>query len=194
MFHPHWLSASRSSQRELISRYVATLQSPSAATQESFQTILGLAEPTDVAAVLKWGLRHLVLEKGTFGSPSSSSPSSLATVEAWDWYVKFAEAERAAGFPADAYSSKLLPLLSQPHAILLKNLLDLLSSVAAHAQGNGMFNTKLAKDVAWWVVSSRKWGVSKNGAGGNRDEWADFYLAWDRASRILEHVMLAYLR
>lgn len=190
MFHPHWLSASRSSQRELISRYVATLQSPSASTQESFQTTLGVAEPTDVAAVLRWGLRHMVLAKGTFGSASSS----LATAEAWDWYVKFAEAECAAGFPADAYSSKLLPLLPQPHAALLKDLLDLLSSVAAHAQGNGMFNTKLAKDVAWWVVSSRKWDVSKNGTGGNRDEWADFYLAWDRASRILEHVMLAYLR
>lgn len=184
VFHPHWLSASRSSQRELISRFVASLQSPSTSTQESFKTSLSLAEPTDVAAVLKWGLRHLKLENSTFGSTSSSSN------DGWEWYLKFAEAERVSDYPADAYSSKLLPLLPSRHTALLKHLLDLLSSVAAHAQGNGMFNTKLCKDLAWWAISSRKW----DGTNAGQDAWTNFYLAWDRSSRILEHIMLAYLR
>ena len=185
VFHPHWLSASPSSQRELISRYVASLPSTSStAAQDSFRSTLEQAQPTDVAAVLKWGFRHMVLEEGTFGGVDASSSNG------WGWYVKFAEAERMSSFPTDAFSKQLLPLLPPSHANLLKDLLDLLSSVAAHAQGNGMFNTKLCKVLAWWVVCSRKWGVQDE----SKDTWTDFYDAWDRCSRILEHIMLAYLR
>jgi len=126
----------------------------------------------------------MVLEEGTFGGVDASSSNG------WGWYVKFAEAERMSSFPTDAFSKQLLPLLPPSHANLLKDLLDLLSSVAAHAQGNGMFNTKLCKVLAWWVVCSRKWGVQDE----SKDTWTDFYDAWDRCSRILEHIMLAYLR
>lgn len=182
VFHPHWLSASRISQRDLISRYIAALGLNSPKSQEKFIASLRLAEPFDVAAVLKWGLRHLALEQGSFGKDGSSQP--------WAWYTKFATAERAASFPNDAFTSQLLPLLPPSHAILLKDLLSLLSSVAAHAQGNGMFNTKLCKVLAWWLVSPRRWDAGETGSEG----WTRFYEAWDRASRVLEHVMLAYLR
>jgi hypothetical protein len=125
----------------------------------------------------------MILEEGTFGGADTSS-------NGWGWYVKFAESERMSSFPTDAFSKQLLPLLPPSHANLLKDLLDLLSSVAAHAQGNGMFNTKLCKVLAWWVVCSRKWAVQDE----SKDTWTDFYDAWDRCSRILEHIMLAYLR
>lgn len=144
------------------------------------------AQPTDVADVLKWALRHMTIEQGTFGNAEASTAIS----DGWGWYVKFAEAERMSSFPTDAFSERLLPLIPPSHVNLLKELLDLLSSVAAHAQGNGMFNTKLCKVFAWWVVCSRKWGAQDE----SKDTWTDFYDAWDRSSRILEHVMLAYLR
>ncbi|KAF8310637.1 hypothetical protein DL93DRAFT_1574501 [Clavulina sp. PMI_390] len=126
----------------------------------------------------------MLLEKGSFGSTTSI----LKKGESWGWYKQFAESERAADCPADAYTTILLPLLPAPHVALLQDLLELLSGVAAHAQGNGMFNTKLAKDLAWWVISSRRWEIRDD------DGWSAFYLAWERAARILEHVMLAYLR
>lgn len=187
MFHPHWLSVSRSSQRELISRYIATLPSASStSSQDIFQSTLEEAQLTDVAAILKWGLRRMKLEGGNFGGAEASTAKS----DGWGWYTNFAEAERMSSFPEDAFSKQLLPLLPPSHVDLLKDLLDLLSSVAAHAQGNGMFNTKLCKVLAWWVVCSRKWSVQNE----SKDTWTDFYDAWDRASRILEHIMLAYLR
>lgn len=182
VFHPHWLSASADSQRDLISRYIYTLSRNSPKAQQKFQSALGDAQPTDVAAVLKWGLRHLVIEDGTFGKKSAAGN------DGWGWYIQFVESERKASFPTDAFSKQLIPLLPSVHATLLTDLLGLFSSVAAHAQANGMFNTKLCKTLAWWIVSSRKWDHTDS------DAWKSFYEAWDRSARILEHIMLAYLR
>ncbi|KAF9508053.1 hypothetical protein BS47DRAFT_1488545 [Hydnum rufescens UP504] len=179
LFHPHWLSASRTTQRNLISLFLISLKTSNFGP---FDADLRVASPHDVAAVLKWGLRHVSLQGGSFGT-SLSAPSSPS--EQWAWYSMFAEKERAASYPQNAFSSILLPLLPRAHACLLKGLLDLFSSVAAHADGNGMFNTKLSKALAWWVVSGRIW---------SGDGWSDFYTEWDRSARIMEHIFLCFLR
>lgn len=179
LFHPHWLSASRTAQRNLISLFLASLKTSNFG---SFDADLRAAPPHDVAAVLKWGLRHVTLEGGSFGNDLLAS---LSPNEQWAWYSTFTEKERAASYPQNAFSSILLPLLPRAHAFLLKGILDLFSSVAAHADGNGMFNTKLSKALAWWIVSGRVW------SGGG---WSEFYAEWDRCARIMEHVLLCFLR
>ncbi|KAF8331994.1 uncharacterized protein EI90DRAFT_3123081 [Cantharellus anzutake] len=174
LFHPHWLSASPGNQRKLISRFILALK---ANNFTKFEADLRDASPQDVAPVLKWGLRHLVIEKGSFGRGNAE--------DQWAWYRSFSEKERAASFPTNSFSSILLPLLPNSHGVLLKNLMELFASVAAHADGNGMFNTKLSKVLAWWIISNR------TSPGMSFD---NFYREWDRTARILEHVFLAYIR
>ncbi len=178
MFHPHWLSASPGSQRKLIARFILALKSKNFAR---FEADLRDASPQDVATVLKWGLRHFTIEKNSFGIGNGTNPGE----DQWAWYHGFAEKERVASFPMNSFSSVLLPLLPNSHAVLLKNLMELFASIAAHADGNGMFNTKLSKVLSWWIISNRTWA----GTG-----FGSFYVEWDRAARILEHVFLAYVR
>ena len=163
LFHPHWLSASSSSQARLISAFLSP-----ASNTERFTADLESSGPHDVAAVFKWGLRHT----------SPAPDPSLA------WYSAFATAERNASFPHNAFGS-----IALPNAPLIKALLDLCASVASHADGNGFFNTRLAKALAWWIV-----GQQAQVHGAAHESWDAFYGEWDKAARVLEHVFLAYLR
>jgi hypothetical protein len=136
IFKPHWHSASQDQQRKLITLFLqsiantTTLPPPHGTSLEKFEAQLQTASPHDVADVLKWGLRHLQLENQSF--PIAISPDE------WGWYKSFAEAERAAGFPATAYTDLLLPLLPPAHQELLSTFLDIGTSVTAHAEANGV--------------------------------------------------------
>ena len=136
IFKPHWHSASQDRQRKLITLFLqaiantTTLPPPPSTSLEKFEAQLHTASPHDVADVLKWGLRHLQLENHSF--PIAISPDE------WGWYKSFAEAERAAGFPSTAYTDLLLPLLPAAHQELLSTFLDISTSVAAHAEANGV--------------------------------------------------------
>ena len=61
VMHAHWYSASLDTQKKLISLYVISLSPPiSSASMSAFENELSYARsPHDVAAVLRWGLRHL---------------------------------------------------------------------------------------------------------------------------------------
>lgn len=162
----------------MIARFILALKSNNFA---KFEADLRDASPQDVAPVLKWGLRHFAIEKNSFGARNGTYPVD----DQWAWYRIFAEKERVASFPMNSFSNILLPLLPNSHGVLLKNLMELFASIAAHADANGMFNTKLSKVLAWWIISNRTWAGT--GFGG-------FYVEWDCAARILEHVFLAYIR
>jgi len=136
IFKPHWHSALQDQQRKLITLFLqsiantTTLPPPPGTSLEKFEAQLQTASPHDVADVLKWGLRHLQLENQSF--PTATSP------DGWGWYKTFAQAERAADFPPAAYSDLLLPLLPPAHQELLSTFLDIGTSVAAHAETNGV--------------------------------------------------------
>lgn len=136
IFKPHWHSASQDQQRKLITLFLqsiantTTLPPPPSTSLEKFEAQLQTASPHDVADVLKWGLRHLQLENQSFPLVASS--------DEWGWYRTFAEAENAAGFPPTAYTDLLLPLLPPAHQELLSTFLDIGTSVAAHAEANGV--------------------------------------------------------
>jgi len=184
--HPHWHSASPEVQRRLISLYLISLAStspndttspasPTAST--TFESELHYARsPHDVAAVLRWGLRHLKPDGDSFGKESGD----------WTWYNTFAEAERTGSYPPDAFSEFLIPQLPAAHTELLLATLDIISSLSARSEANGSSGSKLSKLFGLWLL------VSEHSTKG--DNWSAFYDRWARAGRILEHLFLARIR
>ena len=185
--HPHWYSASPKVQHRLISLYLLSLasKSPNSATSPtgtsptstSFESELRYTHsPHDVAAVLRWGLRHLKLDGASFGKESGD----------WTWYNTFATAERTSSFPPDAFSQSLIPQLPPAHTELLLATLDIVSFLSAHGEANGSSGSRLSKSLGLWLLTAER---SLDG-----DDWTTFYDRWDRAGRILEHLFLARIR
>jgi hypothetical protein len=183
VMRPHWHSASPPLQRKLISLFIlslaqkspeTTLASPSAA----FNSELEYAHSVhDIAAVFRWALRHLKLEGASF---ASSSPDE------WSWYNNFSEAERKGAYDPRAVTTKLVPEIPSTHAALLVPTLDIISSLAAHAEANGYSGSKLAKYFGFWLLTSRR-------ATGAED-WNSFYARREVSGRMLEHLFLSRLR
>lgn len=184
--HPHWHSACPEVQQRLISLYLLSLASNSSdatapptspVATAAFESELHYARsPHDVAAVLRWSLRHLKLDGVSFGNESGD----------WTWYNTFTEAERTDSYPPDAFSKSLIPQLPPAHAELLLATLDIISSLAAHCEANGSSGSKLSKFFGLWLLTSEH---STEG-----QDWSAFYERWDRAGRILEHLFLARIR
>ena len=184
--HPFWYSASPETQRKLISLFILSLASKSPITTLSpsptsalstFDTELEYTRsPHDIAAVLRWALRHLRLEGESFGRPDGQ----------WKWYQTFAEAERSSSYPLNAFSESLVPQLPPSHLQLLIATLDIVSSLAAYSEHNGISGSKLSKFFGLWLLTTKR---SEQG-----DDWASFYSRWERAGRILEHLFLAHIR
>lgn len=100
------------------------------------------------------------------------------------WYTSFAEAERAAGYPEDAFSTNLH--LSKEHREVLMAVLDITASIAARAEANGISGSKLTKLLGMWLLEDMR--------AREVLEWVPFYEQWERAGRVLEHLFLAKIR
>jgi len=187
---PHWFSSARHQeiQLKLISRFLHALAAPQAngsseisenSPKASFESELRYTrDPQDVAAVLRWGLRHLQLANNSFGSSSTKD----------DWYRAFSTTESSQSFPRNAFDTILVPLLPPEHAELVKAVLDLVSSLAAHSEANGISGNKLSKVLGWWLVGGR------DGKTKSVKEWIEFYKDWEATAREFEHLFLAYVR
>lgn len=176
--HPHWHSSSPAIQQRLISLFLASL-SPDAPLRTPldspeltpFESELAyIHDPHDVAAVLRWGLRHY-LPTGALGGAN-------------EWYDVFSTAERAQDYPAHAYSAELE--LTDAERALLTALLDVTFSLATRSEVNGVSGSKLSKLVGLWVLDARR--------AHEADDWKAFYTRWERAGRMLEHLFLARIR
>lgn len=184
VMRPHWHSASPQLQRKLISLFIhslaqkspdTTLASPSAA----FNSELEYARSVhDIAAVFRWALRHLKLEGTSFGSSSSA--------DEWSWYNNFFEAERKSAYDPRVFTTKLVPEIPSAHATLLVSALDIISSLAAHAEANGYSGSKLAKYFGFWLLTTRR--------AAETEDWNSFYTRWEVSGRMLEHLFLSWLR
>jgi len=181
--HPHWYSASPDIQRRLISLFIQSLapKSPISTLSPTNSTFVSAFEseiasarsPHDVAAVLRWGLRHLRLEGNSFGKDDA-------------WYKIFFDAERSSGYPSTAFSTQLAPQLPGPHLELLVATLEILSSLAAHAEANGISGSKLSKFFGLWLLTVHR--------AEDKDDWPTFYTRWERMGCILEHLFLSRIR
>ena len=184
---PHWHSASPQLQRKLISLFILSLAqkstettlAPSTSPSAAFDSELEYTRSVhDIAAVFRWALRHLKLEGDSFGS----SPSA----DEWSWYNDFCEAERKSAYDPRAFTTKFVPEIPSAHTALLVPTLDIISSLAAHAEANGYSGSKLAKYFGFWLLTAR-------GAVGTED-WNSFYARWEVSGRMLEHLFLSWLR
>lgn len=186
VMHPFWYSASPDVQRKLISLFILSLApkspittlspSPTAAVSNFNSELEFTRSPHDIAAVLRWALRHLRLEGESFGRASGQ----------WNWYQAFAEAERTSSYPPSAFSDALVPQLPPSHHQLLVATLDIVSSLASHSEHNGVSGSKLSKLFGLWLLT-----VARSEPG---DDWPSFYARWEHAGRILEHLFLAHIR
>jgi len=174
--HPHWYSASPEIQRRLISRYLRSIDtqpSPDGPVASALLSDFQFSSPHDVAAVLRWGLRHLRLHSDHFGTDEG-------------WYKVFLEGEEQSGYPLNAFSDKLATLLPADNFDLLIATLEIFSSLAAHAEVNGASGSKLSKMFGLWLLTSNR--VTK------AEDWKAFYSRWEQMGRMLEHLFLARIR
>jgi hypothetical protein len=188
IMHPHWHSASPDIQRKLISLFIhsltpnsriTTLSPTPAAAISAFEAELEYTRsPHDVAAVLRWGIRHLVLENNSFGKDASAPE--------WAWYKSFFDAEKGASYPPKSFTELLLPKLPQAHIELLLATVDIISALASHAEANSISGSKLSKFLGLWLLTATRTEQT--------DNWTTFYARWERAGRILEHLFLARIR
>lgn len=188
IMHPHWHSASPDIQRKLISLFIhsltpnsriTTLSPTPAAAISAFEAELEYTRsPHDVAAVLRWGIRHLVLENNSFGKDASAPE--------WAWYKSFFDAEKGASYPPKSFTELLLPKLPQAHVELLLATVDVISALASHAEANSISGSKLSKFLGLWLLTATRTEQT--------DNWTTFYARWERAGRILEHLFLARIR
>lgn len=132
--------------------------------------------PHDIAAVMRWALRHVRLEGESFGG----------TPGQWDWYSSFFNSERTRSFPLSAFSEILVPKLPPAHHQLLVATLEIVSSLAAHSEHNGISGSKLSKFFGLWLLTTKR--VEEG------EDWLSFYARWERAGRILEHLFLTHIR
>ncbi|KAG7085862.1 hypothetical protein E1B28_003396 [Marasmius oreades] len=182
IMHPHWYSASRETQRRIISLFIQslatngppnTLSTDTSPSSSSFDSQIVSTRPHDVAAVLRWAVRHLQLEGSSFGIDKH-------------WYQTFFDAERNASYPPRAFTEKLVPLVSKHHLDLLNATLALVSSLAAHAEANSISGSKLSMLLGLCLFTSQR-----SEAG---DDWQTFYTRWERNGRMLEHLFLCQIR
>ncbi|KAJ3731215.1 hypothetical protein DFJ43DRAFT_1155729 [Lentinula guzmanii] len=167
IMHPHWHSASPATQQRLILLFIQS----SAADFES--EINSTRSAHDVAAVIRWALRHLELPGPSFGNDQT-------------WYHNFFEAEQTASYPPKSFSEILAPQLPPVNLELLTTTLDLFSSLAAHSEANGISGSKLSKLLGLWLLTAER---STPG-----DDFLAFYTKWDKYGRILEHLFLSHIR
>ncbi|KAJ7042597.1 hypothetical protein C8F04DRAFT_83565 [Mycena alexandri] len=180
---PHWYSASPQVQRKLISLFIQSLAlkspittlSPTASSPVSaFESeISATRSPHDVAAVLRWGLRHLQLDSASFGKDEQ-------------WYTQFLDAEKASEYPPRAFTEKLVPLLPPAHLHLLTATLEIFSSLAAHSEANSASGSKLSKMLGLWLLSTPRVEAG--------DDTLSLYAKWETCGKILEHLFLARIR
>ncbi|KAF9007188.1 hypothetical protein BDQ17DRAFT_262797 [Cyathus striatus] len=187
VMHPHWHSASTELQQRLISLFLRSLASTStspAATRFTNE-LQEARDPHDVAAVLRWALRHLQL-------PSSSSSTSNTKLEskfgmATDWYPTFSAAEVSQNYPAKAYTSILAPLLPEANVRLLGEVLEIVSALAPLAEKNSTSTARLSMIFGLWLLAEDP-RVRKG------ESWKEFYERWEVMGRILEHLFLVRVR
>jgi len=171
---PHWYSASPPDQRRLISIFLHSLtaRSPLSTVPPFDSEVNATKSAHDIAAVLRWGLRHLQLD-GSFGHTE-------------EWYQTFFDAERNAGYPPKVFSNTLSHLIPTEHLKLLNEVLDLISSLAPYAETNSTSGSKLSKIFGLWLLNSHRVET--------KDDWRSFYERWEIAGRQLEHIFFARIR
>jgi len=141
VFKTFWHAQNSTAQRRLVIAFLQTLPTTEPAKDAAAETttdttpavdtlteLLHNTSPYDVAEVFKWAVRHFNHDGTSFGT----------SADEYGWYKTFAESEKTAGYPPDAYAKILGPLLPPENLELLNTIFQLTSSVAAYSEINGI--------------------------------------------------------
>ncbi|KAH6907270.1 hypothetical protein BKA70DRAFT_1104920, partial [Coprinopsis sp. MPI-PUGE-AT-0042] len=93
---------------------------------------------------------------------------------------------RKADYPPKAFSEILGPRIPGAQHELLKEVLEIFSSLASHAESNSTSGSKLSKVFGLWLLNSHR--------VESQDDWRTFYQRWETAGRQLEHLFFAHIR
>ncbi|KAM0786251.1 hypothetical protein ACM66B_007050 [Microbotryomycetes sp. NB124-2] len=144
---------------------------------ERFRKELAVSGIHDVVGVLKWGLRHLKLEK-PFGGTSRYS---------LDWYHAFLSTSASLQHPMNAFNTILLPKLPPESQAFLVATLDLAQAVSAYSEKNAMSPRKFSRTIGLYVFGlaqrDRQWS-----------SWQELHGVWQEAGDAFGGCLRAYLR
>ncbi|KAN0064923.1 hypothetical protein ACQY0O_001980 [Thecaphora frezii] len=137
---------------------------------------LRYASVHDVVALLKWGLRH-----------TRTRTSDFDSTDAYGWYDAFVAAERDGGYQLRAIAELLLPKLPNDTAELLGEILELMATVSAHQPVNHMPASHICSILGFWLFG-------RIGVAHPPPTFEEFHEAWQKSTRIAEHLLLAHIR
>lgn len=112
------------------------------------------------------------------------SPSQSSLIDT-SMYTKFVQAEHAASYPLDAYTTLFLPHLPSGVGAYLDAVFDVFSAIASKSEDNMVTGGKLCLVLGRWV-----WGVRET----EGLEWDEVYRGWQVAGRRMEHLFYAWIR
>lgn len=128
--------------------------------------------PHELCDILKFSLQHL-------------TPSQSPLLDS-GMYVKFVQAEHAASYPIDGYTSLFLPRLPLGVGACLDSVFEVLSDIASKSEDNMMSGGKVCLLLGWWLCGDRKASASLG--------WEKVYQEWQDAGLKLEHLFYAWIR
>jgi hypothetical protein len=151
---------------------------PSTSYTETLMTaIKDISDSSVLCENLRFILRRL--------DASTSSTATSAPIVEVELYTKFVQAERAARYPSDAYTTLFHPRLRFEVGSYLEEVFEIWSAFAARAEVNNISGGKLCLLLGWWL-----WG---NGTS-RVTSWQELYESWEETSRRVEHLFMAWLR
>ena len=104
-----------------------------------------------------------------------------------DLYQKFVTAELGAGYPMDAYSKSLAPMLSADLYNLLDEVFEVWAAIVARGDVNRMGEGRLPLLLGWWLWDRQE-------ASGSSGSWKELYSLWQKLGRRTEHLFYAWIR
>ena len=142
--------------------------------------IQDVQDPSDLIQVLKWVSRRFSISSSTTRRTSKSSWIDAAS------YTQFAEAERANGFPLDAYGKLFRPQLESDITTYLDEVFTGFVIILTHSESNTITVHQLSVLFGWWVCG---WDRDRNIM-----EWTEFHEMWVETGNRLEHLFYAWVR
>ncbi|KAK4686099.1 hypothetical protein P7C73_g4040, partial [Tremellales sp. Uapishka_1] len=147
--------------------------------------------PSDLAEVLKWTIRRLVIRPTTTTTKSQISFFHVVAGISPEssWYTSFVQAEHASSYPLDTYGKLLVPTLSKEVANYLDQVFEVWAGIATYSDTNTMSGGRLSYLLGWWLL-----GMGTREKKNENSQWKALYEEWKVAGQRVEHMFYAWIR
>lgn len=162
-----------------VARRFASDASPASlgsAYRESFTLHVTSLSDLQICACLRWFAHRL--------RPNAANPAE--PLIAAETYASFVREERSAGYPPDAYDTRLRMMCHSGKLDMLDEVFDTLAAIVTRAEENGMTVRATCLLLGWWLLALEEAEV--------HDGWAQLHAAWQEAGKRAEHLFLCWIR